>query len=582
MAGGNPTGGSSGAAKPHRLPRTLIFTATFNERGNIELLLERVFALDPSFEMLVVDDNSPDGTGQILEQIAATNPRLHVIQRPRKMGIGSAHLLAMTFSVRQGFDRLVTMDADFSHDPADIPRLLDALEHADFVIGSRYTEGGNSDYKGYRRVISVCGNMAAHFLLRIPLREFTTSFRAFTVETLKNRRCGKLRSSGYSFFMETVFRMSRAGVRMAEVPIQFKDRLFGISKIPRFEVINGISRLLWLSASSVVGMDKFSPASDVEGTCGYCHSPYLIENFASSPAEAAERANAGAYRCSSAQHRKKPRVAQCLQCGLIQIPSTSRPSNLVDLYREVEDPLYLEHRKAREINFEMTFRRIESFLPPPGRLLEIGAYCGLFLAAAKKRGWQSVGVEPSRWAASIAREQGGIEVHEGTLAENMAKLGGDFDAVVAWDVLEHVDSPYELLIDANRMLRPGGIFCFSTIDIDTWLPRLLGRQWPWIMDMHLYYFTAALLRRWLNDAGFDVVHDSNYRHYATLLYLWEKGMAIFPAPVTKLLRSLSRLFPIGVVIPISFGDVKLFVARKRQSAERAEFDPKIVPLKAAF
>lgn len=568
-------------AKRHRSPRTLIFTATFNERGNIELLLERVFALDPSFEMLVVDDNSPDGTGRILEQIAAINPRLHVIERPRKMGIGSAHLLAMNFSVRQGFDQLVTMDADFSHDPADIPRLLDSLKHADFVIGSRYMEGGNSDYKGYRRMISVCGNLVAHFLLRIPLREFTTSFRAFSVQTLKDRRCGKLQSSGYSFFMETVFRMNRAGVRIAEVPIQFKDRLFGISKIPQFEVINGISRLLWLSASSVLGMDKFSPVNDVEGTCGHCHSPYLIEKFASSPSEAAERANVAAYRCSSAQHRKKPRVARCLQCGLIQIPSSSRPPNLVDLYRAVEDPLYLEHRKARETNFEMTFRRIESFLPPPGRLLEIGAFCGLFLAAAKKRGWHSVGVEPSRWAASVARGQSGIEVHEGTLAENMAKLGGDFDAVAAWDVLEHVDSPFELLIDANRLLRPGGVFCFSTLDIDSWLPRLLGRQWPWIMDMHLYYFTASLLRQWLNDAGFDVVHDSAYRHYATLRYLWEKGMAIFPTPVTKFLRPLSRMFPTDVVIPICFGDVKLFVARKREPARHAEINQNVVTLKVA-
>lgn len=240
----------------------------------------------------------------------------------------------------------------------------------------------------------------------------------------------------------------------------------------------------------------------------------------------------------------------------------------VRLYRDVEDPSYLENRKAREIHCERTFRRIEQFLPPPGKMLEIGAYCGFFLTAAERRNWDCVGVEPSRWAATAAREEVGVTVHEGTLEDNAERLDDEYDAVVSWDVLEHVESPFQLLVDANRRLRVGGVLCFSTLDMNNWFPRLLGRQWPWIMEMHIYYFTQELLCRWLDEAGFDVVDVSPYRNWVTLRYLGEKIVAIFPPPISSIFRPLTRLLPVWVVIPFSLGDIKLFVARKRETIAR--------------
>jgi dolichol-phosphate mannosyltransferase len=169
----------------------LVFTATYNERHNIGVLLKGIWDAAPHAQVLVVDDNSPDGTGTLLDEIARSESRLTVIHRPAKLGLGTAHHLAMLFALRRGFDTLITMDADLSHDPQDIPRLTAKLANADFVIGSRYAKGGSSGYSGYRHFVSAAANRAARLLLRLPLHEFTTSFRAFRVSRLsEDAQCG--------------------------------------------------------------------------------------------------------------------------------------------------------------------------------------------------------------------------------------------------------------------------------------------------------------------------------------------------------------------------------------------------------
>ncbi|CAA7621665.1 methyltransferase domain-containing protein [Magnetospirillum sp. UT-4] len=541
--------------------KTLIFTATYNERTNIDLLLGRIFALDPEFEVLVVDDNSPDGTGRHLDEMAAANPRLHVVHRPGKLGLGTAHQLAMVHAVQHDYDRLVTMDADLSHDPAEIPALLAALEDSDFVIGSRYAAGGSSDYEGYRKFLSVCANTLAYTLLRVPVHEFTTSFRAFRVAMLRSRRCAKLKAQGYSYFMETVFRLHRAGFRMREVPIQFRDRHSGVSKIPKWEIINGVAKLLRLTASSWFGSKEFVAAPEVEGRCYACGSTYL--NQVHAPSESRASTEADTFRCSSMGHSSTPRVVLCLQCGLMQVPAADQPPQLADLYADVEDPLYLANRAAREVNFAFTFDRIAPHLPKSGALLDVGAYCGLFVAEAKRRGWDAEGVDPSRWASRMAAEQVGVTVHQGTLDSAATALKPPYDVVTTWDVLEHVADPLGYLAQINRLLKDGGVVALSTLDAGSDFARLLGRRWPWLMDMHIFYFTRPLLRRWLEQSGFEVLMLEDYRHYATVPYLWEKAAALLPGVLGRAAAGFGRLFPKSWVIPVSFGDVVLVVARKR-------------------
>jgi dolichol-phosphate mannosyltransferase len=297
--------------------RLLVFTATYNERHNIGVLLNGIWDATPHAHVLVVDDNSPDGTGTLLDEIARSEPRLTVIHRPSKLGLGTAHHLAMLFALRRGFDTLVTMDADLSHDPQDIPRLTASLANADFVIGSRYAEGGSSGYSGYRHFVSATANRAARLLLRLPLHEFTTSFRAFRVSQLNSVNFAKMHNAGYSFFMESVYRLHQAGFRLAEVPITFHDRVAGESKIPRNEIFRGMSKLLHLSLSRLVRRSHGDPSLNLDERCSSCGSD-LVSELGFGPGQFPKTGGAEIARGQTRGSRRVDAV-KCLACGTDRI-----------------------------------------------------------------------------------------------------------------------------------------------------------------------------------------------------------------------------------------------------------------------
>ena len=230
--------------------KVLIFTATYNEAEEIENFYSRVKSTVASADILVIDDSSPDGTGAILDRLATRDPQLHIIHRHSKLGLGSAHKVAFEYAMNHGYGVLVTMDADLSHLPEQIPALLSALDQHDFIIGSRYMKGGSCNYTGYRKGVSICANYLCKTLLGIPLDEFTTSFRAFRVEKLRIVDLQSITSSGYAFFLETTVRIHRHGLRTDQVPISFQNRQSGVSKISGFEILLGMKMLLSLLFSS--------------------------------------------------------------------------------------------------------------------------------------------------------------------------------------------------------------------------------------------------------------------------------------------------------------------------------------------
>lgn len=545
-----------------KTPRILIFAATYNEKGNIEALVGDVLSQPFDCDLFIVDDNSPDGTGQILDELATQHRRLQVLHRPRKLGLGTAHKLAMLYAVRRSYDVLVTMDADYSHSPSEIGALISALDDSDFAIGSRYMPGGTCDYQGYRRNVSVFANFLARNLLGIRLHEFTTSFRAFRVDMLREVGFTQIRSQGYSFFMETVWHVARAGFKCVEVPIHFADRLHGESKIPRHEIFNGARRLIELCFRRLRRWRRprvFSrPVAD---RCYLCHSDMVVELY---PARGIGAPDASAYRCTSLTHAVKPQVIQCLSCGLAAAGKAHVPENPEKLYADVEDKTYLSNKGARLRTFNGVLDDIAPHLPKPGRLLEVGAYCGLFLDVARQRGWEVEGVELSDWAVEQAR-QNGISIHHGTLEQAEPQLGDKFDVVVMWDVLEHLADPVGELKRIDRLLADDGVLCLSTLDMSGWLPRLLGKHWPWIMDMHLFYFTTEGLRDLFQRAGFTLIEDAPYRHFASPRYVLEKVAAMLPRPMSAFARLASRLAPRKLFLPFYFGDVKLFVCRKSEA-----------------
>lgn len=213
----------------------LVIIPTYNERENLEAITRAVLAAEPRVDVLVVDDNSPDGTGQLADELAAREPRVKVLHREEKQGLGRAYLHAFSWGLEQGYQYLIEMDADFSHDPRYLPRLLDEAEGgADLVLGSRYVEGGGTvNWGAGRKVISRGGSLYARTILGVGIRDLTGGFKCFRREVLEGIDLEAVKSTGYAFQIELTYRALKRGFRVKEIPIVFEDRRVGQSKMSR-------------------------------------------------------------------------------------------------------------------------------------------------------------------------------------------------------------------------------------------------------------------------------------------------------------------------------------------------------------
>lgn len=219
-------------ARPHPCPwRTLVVIPTYNEKDNLLAIVTAIHSY-LNVDLLIVDDGSPDGTGQIADQLAARDARIHVLHRAGKQGLGTAYIKGFAFAAQHGYERVCEMDADFSHAPWDLPRLVMASKEAQLVIGSRYVQGGCTigwDLK--RRLLSRGANLYTRCLLSSGIRDNTAGFRCFHVNALQQLDLSTVRAQGYAFQIEMAFRMVRAGYQVREIPIHFVDRFAGKSKM---------------------------------------------------------------------------------------------------------------------------------------------------------------------------------------------------------------------------------------------------------------------------------------------------------------------------------------------------------------
>ena len=547
-----------------RTSSTLIFTTCYNERENIGLLIDGIVAAVPDADILVVDDRSPDGTWDIIQLKAAEYPQLRSVQRPGKLGIGSAHKYALYYAMREGYTTVVTMDADFSHDPASLPDLLKAHAPNTFVTGSRYCKGGRSDYSGYRDVVSRLGNIAARSALGVRLKELTTYFRVFDVQSLRRLPLREISASGYSYGVELIYHLRKAGVELREVPIHFVDRTRGASKIPRLQVFMSAFDLLRLAAKRFSLGRDLKPDEFVDDACVSCGDKVLaMKHFGSARSFKIADADESQFRCTSVGAADYPPVFTCLACGLEQVPSSLVPPQLSDIYEDVVDHTYLQNIKAREKTYTRAMDAVQHWTGlSSGSLLEVGAYCGLFQLAARGEGWDPQGVEPSVWASEYAREVSKVDVKQGFLAERKAELRPEYDAVVSWDVIEHVPQPVEFIKECGEFLRPGSCLFLSTMDVGARLPRLLGTRWPWLINMHIVYFSEKSMKSVLENAGFDLVGTQDYVHYARVRHILNGAQRVVPAFLRPMVQGVASMVPDAWTVPFSFGDIKLFVARK--------------------
>ncbi len=540
----------------------LIFTATLNEFDNMSTLVGDCLAQLPDAHMLVVDDNSADGTGQLLDQLVTQYPgQLHVIHRPRKLGLGSAHKLAIKFAAQGNYDTLITMDADYSHHPKYLPTMIKALETSEFVTGSRYVDGGKCDYGLGRQMISRCANFLARSLLGIKLHETTTSYRGFRRSLLLRLPVDKIKAEGYAFFFESIFHACRIAEHSSEFPIYFEDRRAGTSKISKKEIALAAVRLFRLTVRRILQkFENFLPTASAHKNaepCDVCGTTFHVELYAAnSPLH-----DSAMYNCTSAHHDLHGRIVKCLVCGLVATNPKMSPENLATLYSDVVDQTYIANIPARIKTFEYNFKKITRFLPKTGKLLDVGSYYGIFLQYAQKSGFDVAGIEPSIAASSYARDTLGLKVHSGTLADfpNPAKR---FDIITSWDVMEHFFSPMAELSKISAQIETGGTFAFSTLNWDNWYARLMGEKWPWMMDMHLYYFDDKIIEEMLRRNGFKLTWADTYCHIITLDYFLMKLDSLgvpFAVPLRKL---LARTPLSDLNIPFKFGDIRYYVAVK--------------------
>ena len=236
------------------MPKTLVVTPTYNEADNIEKFIDQVLSKGPDIDVLVVDDNSPDGTGKIVERLKKSNTRIHLISRAGKMGLGTAYVEGFRFAIANKFDYIFEMDTDFSHNPDEIPNFLEKIKEYDLVIGSRYTNGVRVINWPIRRLILSYGaNVYSRIITGMPIKDATGGFKCFRRQVLEAIDLDKIHSNGYAFQIEMNFKAWNKGFKLCEHPIIFMDRQSGVSKMSKKIVYEAVYMVWKLRYHKIIG-----------------------------------------------------------------------------------------------------------------------------------------------------------------------------------------------------------------------------------------------------------------------------------------------------------------------------------------
>jgi SAM-dependent methyltransferase len=278
--------------------------------------------------------------------------------------------------------------------------------------------------------------------------------------------------------------------------------------------------------------------------------------------ETNELPEVAAFRCTHAGYGSHAQIVQCQVCGYVYANPRWIDEELLDVYTAVEDDRYVIERVGRVRTFSKHLKALEKWTGPgEGRnLLDIGAYIGVFVEVAKSRGWKAIGIEPSRWAVEVAKDNE-LPVLEGTLDADIL-IDRHFDVITMWDVIEHLDDPSHELEKSYHLLEPGGFLAVHTMDIDSLAAKMMGSRWPWLMDMHIHYFSRNTLKEMLQKSGFEVLWIGAQGRYLSLGYMVSRisGLSI---PLGRVLEWLVKLTGTSeVTIPVNFGDLMTAYARR--------------------
>lgn len=304
-------------------------------------------------------------------------------------------------------------------------------------------------------------------------------------------------------------------------------------------------------------------SGDALVACNLCGSERFRPRYPDTRPNASSGKDWEAFRCTHGGYGVHGPIVECLDCGLIYANPRPTTETIGANYENVEDPVYEKEKEARRLTFRSHLEDLERVVGEAGgrRLLDVGAHIGVFVEEACRNGWQAQGIEPSKWAVESAKGRG-IDLTQGFLEDRPFK-DQTFDVITLWDVIEHLTDPAAELELCNELVEPGGWIAIHTMDAGSLAARILGRRWPWLMEMHLYYFDRKSLGELLQRTGFEPVRTEARSRYLSLGYLAGRLHAFSPilgAPF----RGFVRIFRLGSIpVPVTFGDLITCYARKK-------------------
>jgi 2-polyprenyl-3-methyl-5-hydroxy-6-metoxy-1,4-benzoquinol methylase len=297
--------------------------------------------------------------------------------------------------------------------------------------------------------------------------------------------------------------------------------------------------------------------------CNLCGSETDRELYPSTLPDAHKPQPGSAFNCTSPDYGQHYRIVKCTKCGFVFANPRGTPTDVLDAYISVEDPLYLQEQAGRKLTFQKHIQILQRITGEPAgrKLLDVGAYTGIFVETACAAGWHAEGIEPSHWAVAEARKAN-IGVRQGTLGSGNFEVGS-FDVITMWDVIEHFDDPCAELNHAFRLLKPGGVIVVHTIDVDSLTAKVMGERWPFLMEMHVVFFSRATLREMLRRVGFEYISAHTQGRYLRMGYLAGRVTAAFGNWVGKPIEKLVSVLGLtGRPMPVNTLDLFTAYARK--------------------
>jgi 2-polyprenyl-3-methyl-5-hydroxy-6-metoxy-1,4-benzoquinol methylase len=526
-------------------------------------------------ELILVDDASADNTANLARDLG-----IHVYVHPHNRGYGANQKTCYAKALEHEADVVVLLHPDYQYDPKAVPLLIAPIlaGYADMTFGSRFAGLGDPLGGGmprYRFVGNRITTQLENVMLGSRFSEMHSGLRAYTRDCLLS-----LPFLGYTddfaFDSQMTVDAVTAGLRVVEVPIptRYTKESSSISILRSLKYVGqslGYSALRatsrgrrgrrWpVAPGARLRAPGDEPGEPVEQRCVLCDSPEMRLVY---PSNVHDEVQISEFACTSDALAQHDDILRCPRCGMVSSHPTISTQQVLVNYAVMHDDGYLEEEQGRRDLFDWVLAQMEGFLIPGRRLLEVGSNVGLFLDAARARGWSPMGVEPSKWAVDLGRQRFGVELREGTAAD-VAEPAASADAIVMLDVLEHLSDPVADLRHLRPVLHDSGLLALSTVNLESIHARARADDWPWFIRPHLHYFSPPTLKQTLVRAGYRMVHWSVVPRWFHLSYVAGRAGSSHGA----LSRAAGKVA--GVVdpkIPVGWlGDVIFVVARKTTAA----------------